>query len=264
MRMARLTKRSFYPDAMDGAFAALSGVFRLDGVGKDAKERPHDDWPGLFPRPCRPAEALWMHTNPAFRQMPEAESLAFVRNRGFGTLMMSGEPLPLVSHVPFLLAKDGRSADLHLTRPNPIARAVAAEVPAMIAVAGPDGYISPDWYGLDGQVPTWNYVAIHLVGHLERRPDAEMLPLLDRLSDHFEARLAPKPVWKTAKLDPEALSRLLRMIVPFRFHVTEVRSTWKLGQNKPDDARLAAAEAMAETGFGQEIGELAALMRAAR
>ena len=88
-----------------------------------------------------------------------------------------------------------------------------------------------------------------------------MLPLLDRLSDHFEARLAPKPVWKTAKLDAEAISRFLRMIVPFRFTVTEVRSTWKLSQNKPDAARLAAADALAATGFGQEVAALAGLMR---
>ncbi len=202
-----------------------------------------------------------MHTNPAFRQTPEAEALAFARARGFGTLVLNGDPVPMLAHVPFLLHAD-RSVDLHLTRPNPIARAVADSAPAIIAVAGPDGYVSPDWYGVEGQVPTWNYVAVHLVGRLERRPDAEMLPLLDRLSDHFEALLAPKPVWKTAKMEPEALGRMLRQIVPFRFHVTEVRSTWKLAQHKPAPVRLAAAAAMAATGFGQDHAGLAAMMQA--
>ena len=201
-----------------------------------------------------------MHTNPAFRQTSDALSLAFARDRGFGTLTLNGPDLPMLSHVPFLLAPDGKSADLHLTRSNPIARAVDGTAPALIAVIGADGYVSPDWYGIDGQVPTWNYVAVHLAGTLERRPDAEMRPLLDRLSDHFEARLAPKPVWKTAKLDDEAIARFLRMIVPFRFTVAEVRSTWKLGQNKPAEARAASAAAMAATGFGAEVAALAALM----
>jgi transcriptional regulator len=204
-----------------------------------------------------------MHTNPAFRQTADAESLAFVRTRAFGTLMLNGEDgLPMVSHIPFLISGNGQNADLHLTRSNPIARSVRGDAPALIAVAGPDGYISPDWYGIEGQVPTWNYVAVHLVGRLERLPDAEMRPMLNRLSDHFEGRLAPKPVWKTDKLTDEAMMRFLRMIVPFRFHLTEVRSTWKLGQNKDEPARLAAGKALGHDGYGQEVAALAALMAA--
>jgi transcriptional regulator len=84
--------------------------------------------------------------------------------------------------------------------------------------------------------------------------------MLDRLSDAFEARLLPKPIWKTAKLGDEAMERFLRMIVPFRFTVSEVRSTWKLGQNKPAAAQAAAAAAMDAGGFGQETHALAALM----
>jgi transcriptional regulator len=201
-----------------------------------------------------------MHTNPAFRQTADTTSLAYARSRGFGTLMLNGETLPMVSHIPFLL--DVTGADLHLTRSNPIARALPGEAPALIAVAGPDGYISPDWYGLEGQVPTWNYLAIHLVGRLERRPDAELAALLGRLSDHFETRLLPKPVWTADKLDPQAKARFLRMIVPFRFHLDEIRATWKLAQNKPEPARLAAAEALARGGFGQEPAALAQLMAA--
>jgi transcriptional regulator len=200
-----------------------------------------------------------MHTNPAFRSTPDATSLAFARQRGFGTLMLNGDDVPLVSHVPFLLHAGGH-ADLHLTRSNPIARAIRDPRAALIAVAGPDGYVSPDWYGIDGQVPTWNYVAVHLVGRLERLPDDQMKPMLDRLSDAFEARLLPKPIWKTAKLGDEAMERFLRMIVPFRFTVSEVRSTWKLGQNKPVAAQTAAAAAMDAGGFGQETHALAALM----
>ena len=43
-------------------------------------------------------------------------------------------------------------AELHLARSNPIARA-SLPTPALIAVSGPDAYISPDWYGPHEQVP---------------------------------------------------------------------------------------------------------------
>ncbi|MCR8724727.1 FMN-binding negative transcriptional regulator [Frigidibacter sp. ROC022] len=201
-----------------------------------------------------------MHPNPVFRQADRAEALADARARGFGTLMRNGDPVPMVAHVPFLLSGDGGTADLHLTRSNPLGRTLDAPCPALIAVAGPDGYVSPDWYGVADQVPTWNYVALHLVGRLEKRPEAELPGLLDRLSEHFESRLAPKPLWRTTKLEPDSLARMLRMIVPFRFHVEEIRSTYKLSQNKPDDARIAAARAMAASGFGQEVAALSTLM----
>ena len=42
--------------------------------------------------------------------------------------------------------------------------------------------------------------------------------------------------------------------------VNSVDGTWKLGQNKPDAARLGAAEALHGAGIGQETALLAALM----
>ena len=201
-----------------------------------------------------------MHPNPAFRTVAADESLAFVRARGFGVLAVNAEAGPLLAHVPFLVSEDGASADLHLVRSNPIAR--LDDGPAVIVVSGPDGYVSPDWYGMDDQVPTWNYVAVHLRGRLERLPDAAMRDMLDRQSAAYEARLAPKRPWTADKMSDGVLDRMMRQIVPFRLRVERVEATWKLNQNKPDAARLAAATTMAEAGIGQETGALAGLMRA--
>ena len=204
-----------------------------------------------------------MHPNPVYHTASTAENLAFARERAFGILAVAGEAAPLVSHVPFLLAEDGASLELHLVRSNPIARALAAPVPARIAVSGPDGYVSPDWYGIPDQVPTWNYVAVHLTGTLEARPQDELRELLDRQSSFYEARLAPKAPWSAAKMDPGALARMMRMILPCRMRIDTVDGTWKLSQNKPDAARIAAAGQMDAHGFGDEVRVLAALMRGA-
>lgn len=202
-----------------------------------------------------------MHPNPAFRTTPRDHSVAFARARGFGTLALNGASGPLLSHVPFLLEEDGGSLDLHLVRSNPIVAALATPQPAVIAVAGPDSYVSPDWYGLPDQVPTWNYVAVHLRGTLERLPDAAMHDMLDRQSALFEATLDPKPRWTTAKMTPDALTRMMRAIVPCRMTVTTVDGTWKLNQNKPDAARLSAAGHVASDGRGSETPTLADLMK---
>ncbi len=115
--------------------------------------------------------------------------------------------------------------------------------------------------GSPDQVPTWNYVAVHLTGRLERLPDAALLDLLDRQSAQFEARLTPKAPWTTDKMDAEALRKMMRMIVPCRMVIEGVQGTWKMSQNKPDDVRLAAAEQMEATGFGAEVSDLARAMR---
>jgi transcriptional regulator len=204
-----------------------------------------------------------MHPNQIFHTHSDADNLTFARERGFGVLAVAVDGLPELAHAPFVLSDDGKVADLHLVRSNPIVRALGAPLPARIAVSGPDSYISPDWYGIEGQVPTWNYVAVHLTGTLEKRRDDELPGVLDRLSQQFEDRLAPKAPWTADKVDPEALARMMRMIVPLRLTVTGVDGTWKLTQNKPDDVRKAAAVQVDAYGIGADVRDLGALMRGA-
>ncbi len=203
-----------------------------------------------------------MHPNPAFRRTPRDQNLAFARARGFGVLLVNGPDGPLAVHVPFLLTEDASFAELHLARSNPIARA-DLPAPALIAVSGSDAYISPDWYGphteVPDQVPTWNYVAVHLRGTLEPLPDDAMRAHVDALSAEHETRIAGKRPWTSAKMTEGAMPRMMRMILPFRFRVTSVEGTWKLNQNKTPEVRARAAEALSQGNASAQ--EIAALIR---
>ncbi len=198
-----------------------------------------------------------MHPNPAFRSGTEAEALAIALERGFGILSVNGAAGPLAAHIPFDLGQG--EAFLHLARPNPIARA-GLPAPALLAVSGPDAYVSPDWYGAPDQVPTWNYVAVHLRGMLEPLPPEALRPHLERMSARFEARLAPKPAWTMGKMSDEAIVRMLRMILPFRLVIEQVESTVKLGQNKTEAQREGAAAGIAAMPLGMEATRIAGLM----
>lgn len=203
-----------------------------------------------------------MHPNPAFRQEPIDRNLAFARARGFGILTVNGPEGPLAAHVPFLLNEDASFAELHLARSNPIARA-GLPAPALIAVSGPDAYISPDWYGphseVPDQVPTWNYVAVHLRGTLEPLSDESLRPHVDALSAQHEGRIVGKRPWTSAKMTEGALPRMMRMILPFRFKVTSIDGTWKLNQNKTPEIRARAAQALSQGNASAQ--EIAALIR---
>jgi len=201
-----------------------------------------------------------MHPNPVFHDADTARNIAFARARAFGVLAVNAEDGPHLSHIPFLLSPDATTADLHLVRSNPIARMEGGTHRAKIAVSGPDSYVSPDWYETVDQVPTWNYVAVHLTGTLEKLPQDAMHDMLNRQSAAYEEQLLPKAPWTTEKMTPEVLEKMMRMIVPFRFTVTGIDGTWKLGQNKPDDVRVAAAQQMADHGIGSEIQAIAQMM----
>ena len=204
-----------------------------------------------------------MHPNPIYHTESPDRNLAWARERGFGILAVSApDAAPMLAHVPFLLDADGAVAHLHLVRSNPIARALKdGALPARIAVSGPDSYVSPDWYGIADQVPTWNYIAVHLTGRLSLCEDDDMRALLDAQSADFEDRLLPKTPWTVSKMTPDARDRLMRQIVPARLDVEAVDGTWKMNQNKADEVRLRAADGIEAHGFGTETRLLAGLMR---
>lgn len=201
-----------------------------------------------------------MHPNPIYRRTTDTRALAFVRDRAFGQVTMNTPDGLHAAHVPVLLSPDETTLDLHLVRSNPIARALTTPQDVLLTVTGPDGYVSPDWYGAVDQVPTWNYVAVQIRGTLELLDHATMHDMLDRQSAHFEDQL-PKTPWTTAKMTPDVLDRMMRQILPCRLTITDVQSTFKLNQNKPDDVRLRAADGMAHSGIGMETAALAELMR---
>ncbi len=198
-----------------------------------------------------------MHPNPIFRSKDHDKSLAFAADRGFGTLSVNGENGPLAAHIPFVFNADRSRVGFHMLRSNPVARAAG---PALLAVNGPDGYISPDWYGGPELVPTWNYVAVHIRGTLRLLEPAALEPHLRALSDELEKRLLPKPVWDLDKVSRDAREKMMRMLVPAELEITDIDATWKLGQNKPEAAIKGAALGLKSSALGAETAALAALM----
>jgi transcriptional regulator len=196
-----------------------------------------------------------MHPNPAFRGTSEEENLRYAAARGFGMLCINGEDGPIAAHVPFVMA-GARVVEVHLARSNAIARA-GLPAPALLAVQGPDAYVSPDWYGVPDQVPTWNYIAVHLRGVLSPMEPEGLEPQVDALSTEFEGRIAGKRPWTKHKMGDGVMERMMRGILPFRLEVTDVQGTWKLSQNKTTEARAGVIAALeAQGGLAAEIARL--------
>ena len=154
------------------------------------------------------------------------------------------------------LSDDGEYLEAHLVRSNPILKLLDAPQPAKFSVTGGDCYVSPDWYGIVDQVPTWNYIAVHMIGKLEQLSPDKLPGILERLSAGMEARIPDKTPWKIDKMSSDVFDKMKQQIVPIGFRVTEITSTWKLSQNKPEHVIKAAKLGIAEHPIGSEVMSL--------
>ena len=196
-----------------------------------------------------------MHPTKQFHNVSPTDNLNFACHRGFGNLVASGKNKEhLISSAPFYLTNtDYTSVNeavirAHLAIANPLYKELETHgsVQCTIVVSGPDGYISPDWYGLDDQVPTWNYITVQLKGTLKLLPREDLREVLTELSTKFEEKLVgTKPsVWKLGKVKAANMNAMMKVIGPISFEVESVDGTWKLGQNKPQTARNSVGDSI--------------------
>ncbi|VAW17742.1 Negative transcriptional regulator [hydrothermal vent metagenome] len=201
-----------------------------------------------------------MHPSIFFRKPDKKYNIEFARQRGFGTLVVNSVPVPLISHIPFLFSEDGTILEFHLNLSNPIVKMLNGETEAVMVVSGGDAYISPDWYDVENQVPTWNYVAVHVSGVLKKLPSGELHNTLSRLSAEMENRLLPKTPWEIDKMDERVYEKLKRQIVPISMQISAIEGTWKLNQNKNESSRKGAAKGVRELQIGSDVNRIADLM----
>jgi transcriptional regulator len=189
-----------------------------------------------------------MYTPPMFKS-DRAASLAFAQARGFGTVCAWDGSRPIASSLPFYLAfaDDGTpQMAFHVARHNPLLKLADGTSSWLMAVTGPDAYVSADWYVSPDQVPTWLYQAVHLTGTVRRLSDSELGPHLDALSAKFENWLAPKPPWMSSKMTAGRLAAMKQAIVGMVMTVEQIEGSFKLNQHKSDVDHVAVANALAQ------------------
>jgi transcriptional regulator len=198
--------------------------------------------------PWEAQQETTMYIPPFFKQ-DRAASLGFAEQRGFGTVCVFDGSKPVASSLPFYLsyADDGTpQAAFHVARHNPLIKLADGAMSWLLAVNGPDAYVSPDWYVSPDQVPTWLYQSVHLTGPARVLSDAELALQIDTLSAKFENRLLPKKPWTSGKMTAGRLESMKKAIVGLVMTVEEVEGSFKLNQHKSEADYVAVANALGE------------------
>lgn len=137
----------------------------------------------------------------------------------------------LATHIPLELniEKEG-IAELtgHLSKENPQWKNFNENEEVLAIFTGPHSYVSSSWYQ-DEEVPTWNYIAVHVYGSIQIMEKDELRAALKKMVDKYEQN-SENPV-SVDRMSKKTM-RQINGIVGFKITVREVQAVSKLSQNR--------------------------------
>lgn len=190
----------------------------------------------------------------------------YIRDYGFGLLVVADDSGIEANHIPFLLSsvEGGTLGRLqcHLARNNPVWLRLQDGARVLVVFQGPDAYISPSWYATKAEtgrvVPTWNYLAVHAEGSARIVEDPNWLKShLHRLTDQHEASM-DNP-WSVDDAPMDFTERLVQAIVGVEIEIETLVGKLKASQNQPEKNR-AGVKAGLEAGEGVHNRAMAKLI----
>ncbi len=159
----------------------------------------------------------------------------FIRQHDFATLVTVQNDVPAASHllVEFQTDSDGSwLVNGHMARANPLWKAFAPEKEVLLIFGGPNTYVSATWYN-HLNVPTWNYLSVHLYGRPRLIEDGpELRGILSRLIERYEGGSD----YRLENLPSDFVDREIKGTLGFQVRVTRLEAAFKLSQNRnPED-----------------------------
>ncbi|HEV2215228.1 MAG TPA: FMN-binding negative transcriptional regulator [Terracidiphilus sp.] len=182
---------------------------------------------------------------PSFNQVTDRSTLLeTMRAHSFAILFGPGaDGTPTATHLPLVVRDEGPHGVLegHFARANAHRQGLDGRE-TLVVFPGPHAYVSPSLYAEQLSVPTWNYIAVHAYGTLERVDDEPgKLALLDELIQCHDRAFAAQ--WADL---PEGFRRtMLGNITGFRIPIARIEGKFKLSQNRSEIDRKSVREAHA-------------------
>ncbi len=170
---------------------------------------------------------------PSFFKSDNSEDIKnFIHHNGFAILINEVNARPWGTHLPLVLSTNTEGNDIlfgHISKANNQWKAFDSEKEVMAIFNGPHAYISSSWYNHEN-VPTWNYLAVHVYGKLRLVEGDELKNQLSKLVDKYEHGL-PNPI-KIEKMNQELIAKEIKGIVGFEILITEIHAANKMSQNR--------------------------------
>ena len=189
------------------------------------------------------------------------EVKSFLNENSFGILISQVDGKVSGTHIPMELDKDENGEDVlvgHIARANPQSKKLKNEEEILAIFNGPNSYISSSWYQKEN-VPTWNYVAVHVYGKVKIMEGEELLDALTKLVDKYEKN-SKNPV-SVKKMSSRTLEQV-NGIVGFSIKINEIQAAYKLSQNREEKEYTNITNELEKIGDSNSIGIAEAMKKA--
>jgi transcriptional regulator len=163
-----------------------------------------------------------------FQKTDTNEIHEFIRQNSFAILISQVEGKLWGSHIPLLLSEDGTKLQGHVSKANRQWHDLASsEVLAIFN--GPHAYISSSWYDHEN-VPTWNYIAIHVYGTVQLIEGEQLRNSIKDLVNKYEQH-STNPV-SVETMSPLYLEKEMKGLIGFEISINRIEAAYKLSQNR--------------------------------
>lgn len=162
------------------------------------------------------------------------EIKSFLEHHSFGILVNQVDGKPWATHIPLELDESPDGKDIlvsHISKANPQWKVFAKEPKVLCIFNGPHAYVSSSWYQKE-EVPTWNYIAVHVYGQIKILDEEATMVSLHKLVDKYEK--GSKNPLSLNDLSPKTL-RQVKGVVGFQIEITEIQAAYKLSQGRAHD-----------------------------
>jgi len=177
----------------------------------------------------------------------------FLKENSFGILISQDGGKLAGTHIPLELDQDKNGKDVllgHVAKANPQSKHFKSGEEVLAIFNGPHAYVSSSWYNHEN-VPTWNYIAVHIYGKLKIISGEELLQSLKKLVDKYE-RNSSEPV-SVEKMSSNTLKQI-NGIVGFSIEINEIQAAYKLSQNRDETDYHNISNELKNTGNVHSIG----------
>lgn len=174
-----------------------------------------------------------MHIPKLYKNENLEEVRAFIKSNSFGMLVSTVDNRPWATHIPLELEEDENGEEViygHVSKANAQWKQFNEAEEVLLIFNGPHAYISSSWYSIE-EVPTWNYVAVHIYGKLKIIDESELLYSLNKLVDKYETHSA-HPI--RMQDFSEKTMKQINGIVGFKITINEIQAAYKLSQNRKE------------------------------
>jgi transcriptional regulator len=167
-----------------------------------------------------------------YREEDRQKILAFLKQNNFPAIVSFDGERPIATHTPVEVVENENGSVAiyaHISRANPQWRTFDNQE-ILLIFQGAHTYISPRWYN-HVNVPTWNYMMVHVYGKVRLLQDDELYTFLSRLIQNHEV----KPSYRLEGLPQDFVQKEIRGVVGFAIDVTRIDAGYKLSQNRNDE-----------------------------